>query len=131
MRRKINGYGRDLNYIYADAVNVTNVTNNVTQVSHVSGCSPRKFGKRKRRHGGKGKNDRNPKLLRYCASGGLLDQDVAYGMSDKELCDGFVNVGAYAVRGFASTADAWTRDVGRGMRKIGSSIMGLLECYLS
>ena len=43
-----------------------------------------------------GKKRHPPKLFRYCASCGILDGDVVYGMSNGEMCDESVKVIKYA-----------------------------------
>ena len=136
MRRRHKRHGgmaRDLSLsqscINASTVNITNVTN----VAQVVNCGGRpKWHKHKRRDEGyNGKHDRKPKLLRYCASGGIIDHDVAEDMSNGELCDGFVEVGSYAAKGLKRTASKWAGDMGHHARGFFGSLFGIVEKYLS
>ena len=72
---------------------VTNVTN--VRVTKGYGTDANKRPHRARKHLG-GKKKRPPKLFRYCASCGILDGDVVYGMSNGEMCDESVKVIKYA-----------------------------------
>ena len=82
--------------------NISNVTNmtkvtNVTQVAEVHGrggywSSNKKKSKKYRGFGKRDNRMKNPKLLRYCGTCGLLDRQVVSNMSNDELCDGAVDV---------------------------------------
>ena len=88
------------NYSYGGDTYVTNNVMNVTNIEY-------KAHKRRRRHNGwgHGRKDRKPKLYRFCASGGLLDQDKVMRMSDGEVIGGLLENHNYAARNLS-------RDVG-------------------
>lgn len=70
--------------------------------------------RRRNEHGkgfGNGRKDRPPKLSRFCASGGLLDQDVAARMSSGEMCFEAAKVTGYAARGLASSVRGMAKGV--------------------
>ena len=105
------GYNGHPSYVYAPTVintnsnNVTNVTN-IAYVTNVSGLS-RGFRKSFPGRQSKGGNQRvaasqTPELLRYCSSGGLLDQGKVSGMSREEMCCGAVGVIHHGAKGIAS-----------------------------
>ena len=114
-RRHKNGYRRygsvsnkqvNMNAEKINVTNVTNVTNvaHVTKVAHVSGHdSFHGNRKKKRRHHGEGERERNPKLTRFCASGGLLDFDAASRMSEDELCEESIHVIKHGAKRIASS----------------------------
>lgn len=121
---------------YANNVTITNVTNitNVTQVSsHVNG-----YGKPRRKHGnghgfGDGRSDRPPKLFRYCASCGLLDQDVASRMSTGKMCEESVKALAYTARGVSSSVGGMARGFGRmgqGVAGMAKGIFGFIGALM-
>lgn len=121
--QKIQSYANNSN------VNITNVTH-ITKVSNfiVSGTSgingrPTKIGRRKKvrrndLHGGCER--RPPKLQRFCATGGLLDYDVAARMSRGKLCEEAVNVIGHNARGLARDVSA----IGGGLCKAAGCIVG-------
>lgn len=76
--------------------NITNITN-VTQVTGIGGH--KMHGRKRGRCGERG--ERPPKLTRFCASCGLLDQDVVGRMSDDELMGESAKVVGYAAKGLA------------------------------
>ena len=108
--------GRYATVIRANTINnyVTNVTNvtNVTRVTHVyNAASISGYGghlhhnKRKHAYGNGGRREeRGPKLLRYCASCGVLDQNVASRMSSSELCDESAKVVRHSAKHLAHDA---------------------------
>ena len=112
---------------------VTNVTNIVNCSRVDSGHGKWRSHGRKRhgkRRGGDG-HGKPPKLFRFCASCGIMDQDVAYGMSDGEMLDGAVDVVKYSAHGLSRCAGRFARGVShdikrtcRGIRQIFSSIFG-------
>ena len=139
MRRRHKGHGRfsrdfrlSQSCINASTVNITNVTN-VTQVVQAGCCvgSAKRHKHERRGEGDDGRRERRPKLLRYCASGGILDRDVAESMSNGELCDGFADVGSYAAKGLKRTAYKWASDMGRHARGFFGSLFGIAEKYMS
>ena len=123
------GYCNDadghLGIVNTGTINITNITN-ITNVS----C----YGRPHRHHA----NHRNankhgqkpPKLLRYCSTCGLLDQDVVANMSSGEMCDEAINVMGYGVRGLASCAGNVTRSVGgllKGILDVAVCCVGAME----
>lgn len=65
---------------------------------------------------------RPPKLQRFCATGGLLDYNVAARMSKGELCEEAVNVIGHNAKGLAR--DLF--DIGGGLcRTVGCVAVGL------
>lgn len=109
--------------INANTINVTNVTNVTSVTTGWHGSAGRKR-LRMNRSG----SERKPKLYRFCASGGLLDQDVASGMTDRELCDGFVDVGSYAMKGIGRTAGRLADDLGRHAKGFADNLVDLIGC---
>lgn len=106
MRDRNRQFTGDRHYtvVKANTVNVTNVTN-VTHVTNVS--SPSGWwgghGKSHRHGGGKGKrrDERPPKLTRFCASCGLLDRNVVAKMDEGEMFGEAAKVCGYAARNLA------------------------------
>jgi len=84
-----------------NTINITNITN-ITQV--VAGHGHRPAGKR-RGDIGERRTERPPKLLRFCGSCGVMDQDVASRMSSSELCDESVKVIGYASKGLCRSTE--------------------------
>ena len=117
MGRRHNGRYGVQSYSYAEDSNV-NITN-ITRVSNfmVSGHSvmPRKRRPKKERRLvlPSERERRPPKLQRFCATGGLLDYDVAAKMSEGELCEEAVNVISHNARGLAHDLS----DIGGGLCK--------------
>ena len=127
-RRHRSGLGFQ-SYANNSNVNITNITN-ITKVSNfmVSGTSgmkgrPPKIGRHKkgRRPALPSERERRPpKLQRFCATGGLLDHDVAAGMSEGELCEEAVNVIGHNARGLARNVS----DIGGGLCKAAGCFAG-------
>ena len=73
---------------------------------------------------------RPPKLQRFCATGGLLDYDVAAKMSEGELCEEAVNVISHNARGLAHDLS----DIGGGLCKaagcIAGGLFGVIEAFV-
>ena len=137
-RRHRSGLGIQ-SYANNSNVNITNITN-ITKVSNfmVSGISemqgrPTKIGRHK-----KGRSPalpsererRTPKLQRFCATGGLLDYDVAARMSEGELCKEAVNVIGHNARGLARDVS----DIGGGLCRAAGCVVGglfgVLEAFV-
>lgn len=118
------------NSIRANVVNIGKVTNvtNVTNVTSVSNTQVASVsggwtsGRRKRRSERResGDRERKPKMLRYCASGGLLDSHVVSRMSRGEMCEGAVDVMRYGANGLASSA----KGIAGGIGMIAEGIFG-------
>ena len=110
--------------INANTINMTSIA--VTNVHE----SFRECGKknRSRKHRPGCRRERYPKLMRFCASCGLLDNDLAESMSVRELCDGFVDVGAHAANGLGRTARMWADDMGRHAKGFAENLFGLIGC---
>ena len=97
-RRRRNRYG------------IANITNNhITTVSNVTNVISRSSGFQKKlvrfkdRNGSQGRQERPPKLFRFCASGGLLDSHVVAGMShEQNMVEGAKVVG-YCAKGLSRT----------------------------
>jgi len=90
--------GRFTTTINVGAVNVTNVTN-ITNVTHVSTHVHHGGGHKGRHSNKRGAGlGRPPKLFRFCASGGLLDSDKVYGMSDGAIMHEGAKVVSYSAR---------------------------------
>ena len=130
---KIQSYANNSN------VNITNITN-ITKVSNfmVSGISgmngrPTKIGghkkvRRNELHGGRER--RPPKLQRFCATGGLLDYDVAAGMSEGELCEEAVNVISHNARGLARDVSGIGGGLCRAAGCVVGGLFGVLEVFV-
>ena len=133
-RRHRSGLGIQ-SYANNSNVNITNVTN-ITKVSNfmVSGHSwmPRKRRSKKERRFilPSERERRQPKLQRFCATGGLLDYDVAAGMSEGELCEEAVNVIGHNARGLARDVS----DIGGGLCRaagcIAGGLFGVFEAFV-
>lgn len=99
-------------YVAGD-VNIVNITN-VTNVTNVSYARPPRI---QHQHAwGGSKREKPPKLLRFCASGGLLDYDVAYRMNEGEMLSEASKLAAYGFKGMASS-----------LRGVGNGIIGMLR----
>ena len=140
MRNRRNRSGLKFqSYANNSNVNITNITN-ITKVSNfmvseTSGMNgrPHKIGSHKkgRRYVLPGEREiRPPKLQRFCATGGLLDYDVAAGMSEGELCEEAVNVIGYNARGLARNVS----DIGGGLCRaagcIAGGLFGVIEAFV-
>ena len=109
--------------------NVVNINNGLPQsgmpVKSGPGYQPHWRHRRKHRHGHgqeqDRRNERKPKLLRYCASCGMVDQNVVAKMDRNTIGAEAVNVMAYGARGLASDA----RVMARGAGKIAYGLGGL------
>jgi len=93
--RQFNGCG-----FTADDVNARTINVNVANITQVVRSNRQAEGW----HGGGHKQvkkhvEHPPRLLRHCASFGLLDSHVSYGMSDAERCVEASKVIGYAARG--------------------------------
>jgi len=122
-------HGRHV-HVNANTINMTNNVTNVTNVTQIAQVSGNGWNKKRLRSGNGycGKRERKPRLLRFCASGGLLDQDVAERMSGREMCDGFVEVGSYAAKGLGRTMGKLADDMGRHAKSFSNNLLGILEC---
>ena len=122
------GHMRHMGPIYTNNLNVNNVTN----VAYLPGyCHHGKY-KRNRRNSWGRREERPPKLFRYSASCGLLDQDVVARMSNEELLLGSAENMGYVARGFGSSVGRIANDVGMigsGLLKIFTSIGDALFGY--
>lgn len=129
---KIQSYANNSN------VNITNVTN-ITKVSNF--IVPGAYGPVRSTKRGRHKKERRlalpsererrpPKLQRFCATGGLLDYDVAAGMSEGELCEEAVNVIGHNARGLARDVS----DIGGGLCRaagcIAGGLFGVFEAFV-
>lgn len=72
---------------------------------------------------GNGRKARPPKLFRFCASGGLLDRDVAARMSSGEMCSEAAKVAGYAARGLVSSVGG----VVKGVFQIAGALISALK----
>ena len=126
-------------YSYAgnSNVNITNITN-ITKVSNFNvsgnhGMPPkRRPPKKERRLVLPSERERRaPKLQRFCATCGLLDRDVVYGMSEGELCEEAVKALGYNARGLARDVS----DIGGGLCRaagcIAGGLFGVLEAFVN
>ena len=105
-------------------MNVTNVTNVTNNVTNVYGYKPRErqYGNGQRRHGKterkrypkRVRRPKEPKLLRYCKTFGLVDSDKVLRMDEGELASEALNVMDYAAR-----------DMGKSIEGIGNSAVEL------
>jgi hypothetical protein len=119
-------------------INITNVTN-VTHVTHVTKASfghPGScFGRRRKARGNPkaidSPQERPPKLQRFCASGGLLDYDVAARMGEGELCEEAAKVIGHNARGLARDVS----DIGGGLCRaagcVAGGLFGVLEAFVN
>ena len=140
MRNRRNRSGLKFqSYANNSNVNITNITN-ITKVSNfmVSGTSgmngrPHKIGSHKkgRRHVLPSEREmRTPKLQRFCATGGLLDYDVAAGMSEGELCEEAVNVIGHNARGLARDVSNIGGGLCRAAGCVVGGLFGVLEAFV-
>lgn len=140
MRNRRNRSGLKFqSYANNSNVNITNITN-ITKVSNfmVSGTSgmngrPHKIGSHKkgRRHVLPSEREmRPPKLQRFCSTGGLLDCDVAAGMSEGELCEEAVNVIGYNARGLARDVSNIGGGLCRAAGCVVGGLFGVLEAFV-
>lgn len=110
--------------VYARGNAAVNITNNYTSVTNVTSVSGT-YGRPYKRHGGhkhqKQRADRPPKLQRFCATGGLLDYNVAARMDSPELCVEAAKVVGYNAKGLA-------RSLGNMGRDACGCAEGLFEC---
>lgn len=101
-------------YTHSTSNNIT--INNITNIN-VSGCRNPNWHGRRGVHGNRHrKSERPPKLTRHCASLGMLDEDIAYGMGTEERMREGVKVMAYGVR-----------VMGRDISKISSNAKGIVS----
>lgn len=98
-------------YVAGD-VNIVNITN-VTNVTNVSYTRQPRI---QRRQWERGRREDRPRLLRFCASGGLLDRDVAYGMDEGEMMTEASKLASHGFKGMASS-----------LRGVGNGIIGMLR----
>ena len=119
--------------IQCHTANITNVTN-VTNV-HVDGGGAWKHRKHehKRRDRPSERRECPPKLFRFCSSCGILDQDVAWKMSDSQMCQEAANVIGYSARGLTDCVCQGAREVshhlGVAARGVGQIFEGLFEMF--
>ena len=140
MRNRRNRSGLKFqSYANNSNVNITNITN-ITKAPNfmLSGGNrmkgrphEKKKKKKGRRHVLPSEREmRTPKLQRFCATGGLLDYDVAAGMSEGELCEEAVNVIGYNARGLARNVS----DIGGGLCRaagcIAGGLFGVFEAFV-
>lgn len=109
--------------------NITNVTN-VTNVVRAHGYTPhgkwRRDNQPKReKHESRGKlrHEHKPKLLRFCQSCGMLDQDKVMRMSDGQLARELSCVADYANKRTMNDI----RGIGHGLAKIGRGVCGMVS----
>lgn len=119
------------NYMPNGNITVNNITN-ITNITNVVAC-PLTYGRRKQHHNHKihdrkrNEAEKPPKLTRFCASGGLLDYDVAASMSDGELFSESLAVAGYGFRGAARHAGNIINSGGDLIRDIGGMGDGLFK----
>lgn len=116
-------HGRVVKNTYV--TNVTNITNVVAHPHFNGGKHHFKHCHRKHE-----RTEKPPKLARFCASGGLLDQDVAMRMSGGEIFSGIAAVGGYAARGVVKHAGNIirnNRDLGDGACQIVGNAFGIVK----
>ena len=116
-------------------VNITNVTNvtNVTEVTNVMQVNGHNWERKPRRHDGYKKRDRPPKLYRFCASGGLLDQDVVASMDTGKLASEAVKVTGYMAKKVGASAMDIGRDIGSGVKhaaEVAGSLFGIIGDFI-
>lgn len=121
-------YGNYMPYgnIVVNNTYITNITN-VSAYSHGSGRHLKRLKHHDRKHE---KREEPPKLYRFCASCGLLDQDVAASLNAGELLSGGLAVARYGIRGAAKDARDIIhsgRDLGNAVCKMGSGLCGIVE----
>ena len=90
-------------------------------------------GPRKRNEHGKGfenrRKNRPPKLFRFCASGGLLDQDVAARMSRGEMMKEAGHCIGYAVKGLGTSVGNMASSIARGTGQMATGICKLVGTF--
>ena len=106
--------------------NVTNVTN-VTSFTNVSAYGSHVNRKHRRDHKDKGYG-RPPKLMRFYASSGLLDQDVVSKMGEGEVLDETVKAVGYGVKRMSADLAHNVGDVGRNLAGAAGSAIGFVGC---
>lgn len=126
--RVVNGWpvgGFSASDVNARTINVNVV--NVTQLTRIDAGRGGWHGK-KHCHGGHclKRHGHPPKMLRYCASCGLLDQHVATRMSHGELCGEAANVIGNAAKGPSSNVGNMARSIGG----IASCSFGVAKCVV-
>lgn len=138
-RRHNSGFGTGVHsYANNSSVNIINVTNitNVTNVTKATKVSagygyPARRRRQKRRDRLTLPSKKAPKLQRFCASGGLLDYDVAARMGEGELCEEAAKVIGYNAKGLARDVS----DIGGGLCKaagcVAGGLFGVLEAFVN
>lgn len=117
-RRKRN---RRMEIDVRDVYVTNNITNNIVNVTNISASTRYQEYRHAHKHGKKRRKERPPKLFRYSASCGLLDQNVVSKMSNEELLLGSAENMGYAARGFCSSvgrAADGVCEMGDGLLKI-------------
>lgn len=127
--RRFNGNGYSYPGVYAPGANIHVTNTYVTNVTHVN-VGGGGHHKPRGGYGGSGKrggfHERPPKLYRYCMSCGLLDSGVAAKMSSGQMCDETIKAAGYATRKFLADTRDCRAQMGRGLKKMASSIGGLI-----
>lgn len=98
------------------SISVTNVTPVVPVHAHPSATPKRHPPRRQGDVSGRRLAERPPRLFRYCASGGVLDGGIAYGLESDTMC-------GEAVQAFGYTA----RQLGSSVRGMAHSACGIVE----
>lgn len=133
-RRHNSGFGTGVqSYANNSSVNITNITN-ITRVSNFmvsghSGMLRKRRPKKERRLVLPSERERRPpKLQRFCATGGLLDYDVAARMGEGELCEEAAKVIGHNARGLARDVS----EIGGGLcRAVGCVVGGIFEAFVN
>ena len=81
------------------------------------------------RHGGR-RSERPPKLYRFIASAGLLDQNVAARMSGGQMCDETIRAYGYITRRTGAILAKRARDIKRHASEACDGFMRLAESFL-
>ena len=95
---------------------------NYTQINIATSTRPKSHHRqrmRKKLHG----RERKPRLLRYCGSCGILDQDKVMRMSDDEIISGLLQVGNYVSQDVKHNVNS----ICRGLGGIGRRMFGAIR----
>ena len=122
-------------YDYNGNITINNITNitNVTGIKNFSGRRPWNKHHNKASHKNGGYHKREPKLMRFCKSFGILDQDKVMRMSDGEIVDGLLGVERHVRHDMARHASGMCHDLyccGKGIVGVAKGLFGIVASPL-
>lgn len=121
--------GDNVHYGNTYVQNVTHITQTyvVTHTPRYSGRSCRRAHQEwSHGHGSRKTGPREPKLLRFCKSCGILDQDKVMRMSDGEIVDGLLDVERHVRHDMARHASGMCHDLCCCGRSVAGAVKGLI-----